>query len=57
MDAEDLAGLHQPGGDLPVLPAGGEVPAWVVMGYDDGGGTLPDRDGEDLRLSIGNDTI
>ena len=49
-DAQQLASALETSGDIAVIGAGGEVPAGVVVGDDDGGGAFTQGVGEDLDV-------
>jgi len=47
-DAQQLARVLEPSGDIAVIGAGSEIPAGVVVGDDDRGGTLTQEVCENL---------
>ena len=56
-DAQELACALEAFGDIAVVRAWHKVPAGVVVGDDDGGGPLTQGVGENLRLTVVDDTI
>lgn len=56
-DAQQLARAFEPSGDITVIGAGGEVPAGVVVGDDDGGGPFTQGISKYFHLCVTSGTI